>query len=356
MMLKVEAYAAGSDEPVQPVLHICLATADPETGVCLSVGRKEGLVRFEHDKSVSRRDHCLLRFVSSTESAFPSQNPEQSDAVDSMHNLAVVLQNQGKLGSVLIHEPEKQLDKKEKPSPGKDDDSATLDSAATMDDVDAGPLTGNTSSLVSSAGPPGAALSQAAIRLLGSDMVDQVRLDVLGTEQTRVLSPLSLPNGRIIVQCGKLGSTIVISRLDTLTFVRSGFGSKKILPWLKKLHWIGAHEVTPWSTNSIHSTNDADKVRLLVTPKQEPSYKQLAAWSLHVPIVAPSYFESLLERKDPSLPLPNPQDHEAANVNKNSFWKALTPDRDLLRGSNFLSTKGCKWLALFVRVVLSASI
>ena len=258
MMLKVEAYAAGSDEPVQPVLHICLATADPETGVCLSVGRKEGLVRFEHDKSVSRRDHCLLRFVSSTESAFPCQNPEQSDAVDSMHNLAVVLQNQGKLGSVLIHEPEKQLDKKEKPSPGKDDDSATLDSAATMDDVDAGPLTGNTSSLVSSAGPPGAALSQAAIRLLGSDMVDQVRLDVLGTEQTRVLSPLSLPNGRIIVQCGKLGSTIVITRLDTLTFVRSGFGSKKILPWLKKLHWIGAHEVTPWSTNSIHSTNDSD--------------------------------------------------------------------------------------------------
>ncbi|KAL7581162.1 hypothetical protein ACA910_005951 [Epithemia clementina (nom. ined.)] len=359
MMLKVEAFAGGSDQAIQPTLHICLATADPETGVCLTVGRKEGLVQFEQDKSVSRRDHTILRFVSTTESAFPCQNPEQTEAVDSLHHLAVVLENQGKLGTVLVHEPVQQQpsEPKKKKAKKDDDDSATVDSAETMDDEDAG--VGGLASQASSANASiGSVLSKAAQRTLGAELTKQVRLDFLGAGQSRILLPLRYAKGRVIVQCGKLGSTIIITRLDTFSFVRSGFTSKKKLPWVEKAHWFGGHEVTSWSINHNNNNDSSDsgeeEVNLLVTPSQEASSKQLAAWSRHIPIVAPSFMEALLERTDPSLPLPDPKDHGLES--KIHFWKAVTPDPNLLRGTKFLSTKAHDDLELLVAAAGSTAV
>ncbi len=43
--------------------------------------------------------------------AFPCQTPEQTQAVDPIHNLAFFLENHGKLGRVLVHEPEKRTEK-----------------------------------------------------------------------------------------------------------------------------------------------------------------------------------------------------------------------------------------------------
>ena len=353
MMLKVEAYGGnGNEELSQPVLHVCLATAAAasETGVCLTVGRKEGLVQFEQDKSVSRREHCIFRFVSTTDSAFPCQTPEQNEAVDSLHHLAVVLENQGKLGTILVHEPEDQPERKtKKTSTNDDDDSATVDSAATMDDGDVVPgfasqASASVNATAAAAMAPSTVLSKVAQNRLGEEVTKQVRLDFLGPGQNRILLPLKNPNGRVIVQCGKLGSTLIITRLEPIRFVRSGFTSKKKLQWLEKLHWIGAHEVTSWSldkTNS-HKNDDAeggDKgIAVLVTPKQEASGKQLAAWSLHIPIVAPTYMEALLDRTDSSLRLPDPNDYEPPGKKKNTFWTDVTPDQTLLQGTTFLST------------------
>ena len=332
MLLKIEAYPSGTTlESWQPQpLHVCLATASNE-GVAWAVGRKEGLVMFEKDKSVSRKDHCVFRFVSTTheERAAACQTPEETDAVDPLHNLALVVENNGKLGTVLVHEPamnENALDATSSSTKkNADDDSATTASAATAQEHAASQMSSG-----------GAVLSPVGRQVLGAEQADRVRLEHLGTGAKRVLKPLRHEKGRMIVQCGKFGSTIIITRVETLFILRSGIPKREKF---EHLDWFGAHELEEWRADQ--------PISILVTNKKISNTKILSAWSQGKPIVTPSFFEAFVARTDPSDPLPQTQDFLAPGDHA-TFWNDK-PNPQLLMGATFLATKKGEDAELLVR-------
>jgi hypothetical protein len=238
MLLRIEAYPA--EAPLHPSpkpLYACLATSgtagnitvnsnDADTaGRLITVGRKTGDVTFDDDKSVSR-EHCILRLVSVNENVagilhsltaplpppMKPRNPEEIKACDNDLQMCVVLENIGKVGSFVVQE-RPPADTNSRRRAGRRDNSDTEDE--TEDEGNAG------IAVPASQTVGGVRLSPIAEALIPD--LSTVTLKYVGPGQSIVLEQICTTTNSdkpVIVQCGKLGSTIVIQRKQS-----SGTGS-----------------------------------------------------------------------------------------------------------------------------------
>ena len=328
MLLRVEVYPHNwtpSAPPPPQTLHACLASAPAENndgGRVLTVGRKMGDVLLGSDKSVSR-EHLVVRLASlnkthqnnntavvgdDKEKVIPppllATTPEQIAAcqADDEHHMCVIVENTGKLGSFVVMEeaPPSSDDLNNKKD---DDDSATGDET---DDEDKHPA-----SQYLTPAAAGIALSGATRHLLGKK--DQNTVTLRPIQNQLVLPALAKRHGRVILQCGKLGSTIVLTR-HAIQVVRSSTAAATAA-WKAAAHQIGLASAS--TTNLTPDTN------LLLTTTRNTSTKQLVAWCRQVPAVQPTYYQALLQRASPVEPLWGQLDEYAPKDDGNTFWKTV---------------------------------
>jgi hypothetical protein len=220
MLLRIDAYPAEAPSHQRPQpLYACLATSASGTddadmaGRLLTIGRKTGHVVFGGDKSVSR-EHCILRLVSANKThqqhvvgisntrippPMKPRNPEEIKACDNDLQMCVVLENIGKVGSFVVQER----------VPTLNDSNDKNDNSDTDDDTDEEANTGVAAS--ASQQMLGVQLSPAARALIPDPST--VTLKYVGPGESIVLEKLSSNNKNdkpVIVQCGKMGSTIVV--------------------------------------------------------------------------------------------------------------------------------------------------
>jgi pSer/pThr/pTyr-binding forkhead associated (FHA) protein len=335
MLLRIDAYPAEAPSHQRPQpLYACLATSASGTddadmaGRLLTIGRKTGHVVFGGDKSVSR-EHCILRLVSANKThqqhvvgisntrippPMKPRNPEEIKACDNDLQMCVVLENIGKVGSFVVQER----------VPTLNDSNDKNDNSDTDDDTDEEANTGVAAS--ASQQMLGVQLSPAARALIPDPST--VTLKYVGPGESIVLEKLSSNNKNdkpVIVQCGKMGSTIVVQR-QHIRIIRSGEAEKRLkADWRARLHCVGVQETTTLDESTTH----------LLTAVRDTTSKQLAAWCWGLPIVTSNYLQALWERTSPASPLPDPADAEPGQDGQ-QFWYAPA-NRQLLLGATYLS-------------------
>lgn len=130
----------------------------------------------------------------------------------------------------------------------------------------------------------------------------------------------------VIVQCGKLGTTIVIQRV-LLRFVVATDAKPamaKLEPLLQSVLGCQIHD-TLWeeSEKNDHQLHDnsSSNGMYLVTETYAATHKQLAAWSAGIPLVTPAFVAALLNRASPGEPWPNAQQYTPQDSHTRSrFW------------------------------------
>lgn len=335
-------------------LYPCLATCSSGDGKILSVGRKTGDVVLANDKSASR-DHCVLRVVSSSASLVtaaataPRNDAEQQACQANSDHMCLVLEGIGRLGCYVVQEPIEETksvgrkptsSKQRQAKDGDGEDSETDDD----EDVEAVVALAQSQAAAAASGMP--AMSHIA-QVLTARCKNNGRaaafLKLVGPEQTYILDPHLRQHRRVIVQCGKLGSTLVIQR-QAIHFVTSR--NENIGRTLQaKLPLIDAHETTFASSsqddNDSHGEDDDPNypaVTHYLVKARSATPSQLTAWCYGIPICKPDYLLALLERTQPNDPLPDPK--AAAFEPKSdgqAFWYQ-TPPPKLWKSWTFMST------------------
>jgi hypothetical protein len=270
MLLSIEAYPAEYVPPTgnklkcpNPALFVSPNTA--KEGILISVGRKDGDVVFP-DKSVSR-EHLHLTLVS------------ESDI------FAFKLVDKSKFGNFVVMEDNKQSASK------NDDDSETGD-----DDTDNEGEPSQTGYNV---------LSEVTKRLVK----DSSRAYLKKIDAPFLLNELLQMNGRVIVQCGQHGSTIVITRVPLrIIFSRLDKDAKDDLA--KTFPSIGAASVDIFDNATTH----------LVSKDRISNAKSLVAWLRETPMVTTAYFQAILDRKTPSDPMPNVAEYTPTG-DQSTYWE-----------------------------------
>lgn len=271
MLLRIESFPhdfvlkdGEKIESPSPVLF-----AGPNTvrdGILIKVGRLDGDVVFS-DKSVSR-EHFHLKLVSEKES------------------FHVFLKDMSMFGSFIV----------------KEDNSRS--STNTCDDSETGE-----DETVNEGEPSRASfnvLSKVTTQLVKNS--NQATLKRVEPNSPVKINTLLHENGRVIVQCGQNGSTIVISRVPlNVVFSRLDKVIKDNL--MIQLPLIGAQTVNFFDTTTTH----------LVAKDRICNAKNLVAWLSETPTVTSDFMTALLDRKHPSDPMPEESDYVPLG-DTSDFW------------------------------------
>jgi hypothetical protein len=350
-------------------LSTSLSSENP--GQIWSLGRKEGCCTIA-DKSVSR-EHVVLSVASSNPSflvdndkvrpkaaAQPCNTPDQVEACGAAKDqMCVVLRNIGKLGSYLVlgEDTTVKSDSVRAINAKDDDDSDTADEEE---------IVKSQQSQAAAAAVLDVAISEIAKHLvLTQQGYGSVRLKMIGADETIVLDALSERDEslsqrprHVVVQCGKLGTTIALQRVQFRLVVSSD--AKKAVAALEPFFYAVGCSI---EENLLTDQDDDDSelfkedetleqvlskrtwITLLVTELCAAKPKHLTAWSRGIPIVTPLFVEALCHgRKSPADPLPHVKQY-TPKYDQRDFWtKRANPK--LWSGCTFLSLKNDEYESL----------
>ncbi|KAI2506976.1 hypothetical protein MHU86_7473 [Fragilaria crotonensis] len=313
MLLQIDVYPnnfsidAASEELESPPQSLLVSLNTSSSSTILTVGRKDALVVFGADKSVSRQ-HLTLELVSSHDfekvdgKPLPRapQGTAESDACQE-YDMICVLKDSSKFGTYFVTG-----DKTESKKQGAND--------STGDDEtdDEGPA---------SSAPQGSQLSSVASKLLNPNDATSVKI-----EEPLILTNLCQSNGRVVIQVGQNGSTLVIHRVP-IRIVLSRANKKVKDLWSSRSYVLGTTLLEIVDTSISH----------LVTDARITNAKSLTAWCLSKPLVTFDFLEALWNRLSPNDPLPAWVDYETPEADDGlTFWKD-TPNPKLWSGTTMLS-------------------
>jgi hypothetical protein len=313
MWLQIDIYPAVEEAngTAVPASLVPAAThyvrSNPTTGTeeeCLwSIGRKAGQYHATKDRSVSREHLRLLA---------------ASDADQ------VIVKNLGKLGSYLVRaDPLGQDNSHTKAN--KDDDD---DSSVTTVDEDDPVLTQKSLALDISLSRVAQhfAAPQTTQRLQPVNLDESLTLPFLSPSlETPTENPSSLPpSARWILQCGKMGTTIVLTRID-ICFVASSNKAKNALRSMHEaLTAVGARAAETFSASE-HAKN------YLLTDTFGAKPKHILAWARHATVVHATFLETFLAHAGSVAPLqaPWPPDDTVPALAPSTNWSPGPPDPQL---------------------------
>jgi hypothetical protein len=387
MLLRIQVYPAdGSNELAAretPSLAAASTTHFASLSTSLSVeypgriwslGRKQGCCTIA-DKSVSR-EHVVLSVASSNPSflvdndkdrptaAQPCNTPDQVEACRSASDqMCVVLRNIGKLGSYLVlGEDTTVKSASARAGSAKDDDDDDDDS----DTADEEEIVKSQQSQAAAAAVLDVQISDIAKYLvLTQQGYSSVRLKMIGADETIVLDTLSERNEsssqrpmHVVVQCGKLGTTIALQRVQ-FRLVVSSDAKKAVAPLEPFFYMVGcsieANLLTDQEDDDSEPFGEDEtleralsmraSITLLVTELCAAKPKHLTAWSRGIPVVTPLFVEALCRgRKSPADPLPYVKQY-TPKYDQRDFWtKRANPK--LWSSCTFLSVKNDEYESL----------
>ena len=269
MLLKVDAYPHDyvplpGNKLKSPIAPLFAAPNTTKDGVLIKVGRKDGDVVFS-DKSVSR-EHLEL-------------------TLDAAGN--IMLKDQSKFGNFIVIEESQQ------------------NAAKTGDDSE----TGNDET--DNEGEPSQTVFKTLSEITKRIVTDcsKATLKKVEPDAPVLLNPLLHENnGRVIVQCGQNGSTMVITRVP-LKFIFSRLDKATKDDLANRIHEIGAKSAEVFDKLTTH----------LVAKDRISNAKNLVAWLTETPMVTSEFVQAMLSRKHPSDPMPNESDYIPSG-DKFEFW------------------------------------
>jgi hypothetical protein len=353
MLLKVEVYPFTGEphtgtrrEPPEAPLYVSLGTATGDEGLLLTVGRKTGDVLLPADRSASR-EHCRIRLVTTNKTLpvlahCPARNADEQQACQesSFYQCAAVLEGAGKMGTYILEPVLAEGDPSQKQHKHDDDtDSGTDDE----DDLVISQAVGAPSQASQGLLPPSLWIRTLVLGEEGAASSGQrsIRRQVLGADENVILKQLSEYDGRVVIQCGRQESVLVLTRVPIyVQRTKSALGRTSSLPpWWVQLVAAGIVDVTDQPIPDQTTVLLYPRTTHLVASTRAPTHKQLCAWLRDIPIVTADYCQALLARKSPREALPTPTVPAA----KESFWET-SPTPTLWRGLTYLSThKGDEW-------------
>jgi len=326
-----------SDNNDASALYVCISTAingplqesniTENTGGInlLTVGRKNCDINFENDKSVSRR-HCRLRIMADPAQCRNDESNEQDCVYAAKTDEEIAACQSSDCGVVILAED---MGSKfgtfvvEKKKPGTD----TNKNKAKGDNSDTDVTTDDEAPQHSSLPP--SSFSQG----IDGTEFDARKLEPKDAYVLKSLSHIRSDNtaidqegcNSIIVRVGVSGSAIRITRLN-LVLCCSRCDKSVLSNMIARSHLIGAKILTSW---------DSKRCSHLICPQRLGTAKVFAAWASRLPIVHPSFFEALLERKSDDL---FPDEHKYAPPGE-CITDNLDQDapRDIFRNCHFIS-------------------
>jgi len=329
MLLKVDVYAndwkKGSPPSRSFQVSLASSTAQDE-GTLLSIGRKNSDVLLSTDKTVSRLHVKLLVVATPGAGSDGTPHPSTSNEKnacrkDGHHGMAVVLENIGKIGTFIVEEPDQKLDSGEIGADSHDEDQT--------DDEEQASQAALSQALTSG----GILLSQASRSLVSPKST----LKPIQTQNQKVvLESLSVEGGRSILQCGKLGSTIVLQRQfhhvchTNLTVTQVKSLDTIIQTNYRRMGWL------------IDKTVIAKATKLVVSGKLVSTNKlQIAAWYAGVPIVLPKYVEAVCSKtKGESGTVQTLSPDEYLVSESSAAFRGEKPNPQLWSSCNYISAAG----------------
>ena len=306
MFLQIDVYEKDSLTP-SATQYATLLNRTTETDPIWSLGRKQGDFLVKDDRSVSRI-HLAVEIVSANKthnldgphSPRTCSTPEQIQACKSSSDqMCVVVQNQSKLGSFAIRDA----------SSKQSHQATTTNNGIDSDTADEEEVMQTQSQTALSADISLSAISQ--------QLVPNSNIKSILSNETHVLHELSASEDdeqdtpkRAVVQVGKLGTTVVLTRHHIR--LTPSTQTKKQLAVLPDLYTIGATISSPVTKGPFH---------YYVADQLNPSHSQLTAWSLGVPMVNMNFVQALLDRTSATDPLPQIDDNNAPKPDGRAFWK-----------------------------------
>jgi hypothetical protein len=350
MLLQIDIYPAAADyghdaQSLVPAAthYASLATRSSTstataTGTIWTLGRKEGDFHVRTDKSVSK-EHATIKICSSNDqdttsssaaaavAAAPCETPEQWQACEtSTDGMCAVFTNLGKLGSYLVVESSIGGDSSNNKKASKDDD----DDSDTADEVEVAQSQASIAAVVADV-----PISDVSRHLLLGEKHEEnpaASTKNLRLQHIKGNESIVLHNERSIIQCSKLGTSIVITKIQ-VQLIPSGSAKTLLNKHPKPLFDAVGCTIAPTLDPTTASTHRV----YMVADAYNASLKLLSAWSLGVPIVTPQFVHDLLHgRTFPSDPLPDPAIY-VPKSDGNTFWTDTTPDRALFSTHTLLS-------------------
>jgi hypothetical protein len=311
MLIHIQIYSTEwtRGEPPQQEFHASLATSK-SNDYFLTIGRKEGDILLT-DKSVSR-EHVILKVASTInrEKTYLASTPEEKAACEEDDDgLCLVLYNVGKLGTYLAMEEDREHIPVNNGGDSSGTDETDDEEAIKASQKDQNPVT----------------ISAATKQFFHGKAI---RLKEISSPL--VLEALSKSDGRVVLQCGKLGTTIVLTR-KVIEVLVSGTGPHGYSDW-KKAHFykLGLRQSSRFVLG---------RTSMVLSQKRKLSLHQLSAWSRNLPTVTFDYLYAYVNARksltDPLFPL-NPKDYEPA-ADEHQFWVNVA-DPKLLSSCTLLST------------------
>jgi hypothetical protein len=300
MLLRVDVYPntlsidAASTELPAPVQSLLVSLNTASSSTIVTVGRKDALITFGADKSVSRQ-HMTLELVSSQKfepldgKPLP-RSPQGIVEMDACETnvMICVLKDTSKFGTYSV-------------APGDHDDAKTKNND---DDTTADDETDDEGHAVSQPNP--SQLSSVATKLINPSGAKLVKI-----EDLLVLSNLCKPHGQVIIQVGQNGSTLVIQRVPYRMALSRVSAKIKDL-WSSRCYLLGVTLLETLDESMTH----------LVTVDRITNAKSLTAWCLSKPLVTVEFLEALWNRKSPTDPLPDATNYETQEPKDGlTFWK-----------------------------------
>ena len=326
MWVKIEVYPALEEanggnavQALEPaVTHYIRTASSADDGLLLwSIGRKQGQYLATKDRSVSR-EHLRIYAAATSDQ--------------------IVVRNLGKLGSYFVQE--EKVIPKDHLHPKKDGDNDDDSSVTTVDEED--PVLTQSSPAVD------VPLSRVA-KHIATPQTKQ-RLQIINLDESITLpfftsheltsgslegdSSGSLsPSSRWVLQCGKLGTTIVLSRID-ICFVASCTKAKNALRSKHKaLTNTGARYAETFSSEKCCKN-------YLLTDSYGVKSKHIMAWCLRATVVPVSFLDTFLSyhanSMDP-LQAPWPPENIVPTLSPPSHWSPVPPDPHLWKDGTLLS-------------------
>lgn len=311
MLLRIDVYPytdnaniEETDEdgiPVSPLnpLYACLGTSRAD-GELVTVGRKETDVALK-DKSVSRK-HLTVSLVTTHDSIenleFAKPTTPQEEQACENDGFCLVVTDSSSFGTFLVKEGNA-------PRNTTPADKDATDNSDTEDE----------SQNPSNAVDAGVKLSPIATKLTNSKAILE-----------KIEGRLVLPEfkKRVLIQCGRNGSTLLIRRIP-LTLAWSGLDKSTKDLWTKRLPALGASILQ----------NAHDSMTHLVSNERVSTGKHLAAWYMNKPAVTTEYLQALWDRKSPTAVMPKEIDCQLTIGGNEAFWKKK-PKTNLLSGCTYL--------------------
>ena len=315
MLLRVDVFPStfsvdeASKELQSPPQSLLVSLNTSSSATVLTVGRMDTLVVFGTDKSISRQ-HMTLELVSSHDfekvdgKPLPRspQGAVESDAC-SEYDMICVVKDSSKCGTYLVTG-----DKAE----GKKVDAHDSTCDDETDDE------GQDHALNA---PQGSRLSSVATKI-----VDSADATLLKITQPLALMSLCQPQGRVVIQVGLNGSTLVIHRVSIRIVLLQASKEIKDL-WSSRSYLMGTTLLESVDTSITH----------LVTDARVAEPKSLTAWCLAKPLVTFDFLEAIWNRYRQDDPLPHWESYETPETQDGlPFWKEK-PNPNLWSQTTMLS-------------------